>query len=321
MRISADLASHWQTGSAVDSVRRHCPGRVPAALLLVACFGLAGSSCSSHSAAAKTPVAHHVVARVLPAPSGLIAAGAPQPNGLLWVLNSGASVKTLTSVDLIDAKTLDSVGVSTSASALAQSSTGILALGLATARTGAVELLNATTGAEDGAIAVGAPVLGLAFGGDGVTLYVLDGDAASTSVTVIDTTSSTIVTSFGQPHDAIGLVPDPSQSAIWTVDRSGVIEETSLSSGKPVAAFALGDSGLAIAMSPNSDHIYVLKGTPAASTIAVVSTVTDSVERLIPAAAGSIALAVSPDGRTLYDMVGTPTVGNIQEIPLGPSGG
>ena len=187
--------------------------------------------------------------------------------------------------------------------------------------TGAVELLNATTGAEDGAIVVGAPVRGLAFGGDGVTLYVLDGDAASTSVTVIDTTSSTIVTSFGQPHDAIGLVPDPSQSAIWTVDRSGVIEETSLSSGKPVAAFALGDSGLAIAMSPNSDHIYVLKGTPAASTIAVVSTVTDSVERLIPAAAGSIALAVSPDGRTLYDMVGTPTVGNIQEIPLGPSGG
>ena len=66
--------------------------------------------------------------------------------------------------------------------------------------------------------------------------------------------------------------------------------------------------------------LYVLKGTAAASNIAVVSTVTDAIKKLLPAAGGSVGLAISPDGRTLYDVVGTPAVGNIQEIRLGANG-
>lgn len=281
---------------------------------------MVASACST-TTAAKTSADHrHLAVKVLPAPKELLSAGNPQPNGSIWVLSGSANVKTLTGIDLSDDKAFDSIGVSASASAVAQSPTGILALGLATAHTGAVELLNATTGAAEGSIAVGAPVRALAFGSNGVTLYVLNGNAASTSVTVIDTTSDKIVTSLGEPLDAIGLVPDPSQSALWTVDRSGVVEQTSLSSGKPIAAFPMGNPGLAIAVSPDGGYLYVLKGTASGANIAVVSTVTESITRLIPAAAGSIALAVAPDGRTLYDIVGTPTVGNIQQIPLRSNG-
>lgn len=291
----------------------------PVALFLV--MGVALTACFSSGASVKRKrPQRRTVAKVLAAPKGVVSAASPQPNGTMWLLSGTARVKTLTSIDLSDGKTVRAVGVSSSASAVAQSPTGVLALGLATAHTGAVELLNATTGAEEGTVAVGAPVRSLAFGADGVTLYVLDGDASSTSVTVVNTTTDKAVTSFGQPHDATSVVPDPSQSAVWTLDRSGVIEETSLSSYKPMAAFPMGDPGLAIAAAPDGGLLYVLKGTAAGGNIAVVSTVTDSIKRLLPAAAGSVALALSPDGRMLYDVVGTPAVGNVQEIPLGKNG-
>ena len=286
-------------------------------------LGLAGigvSACSSSSATAKArsqrrPV--RVVGKVLTAPKGLFAASMPQPDGSVWVLSGTPVVRTLTNIDLSDGKKLAQVGVSNSASAVAESATGVVALGLATRTTGAVELLNGSTGAAQGSVAVGAPVRALAFGADGVTLYVLDANAASTSVTIVNTTTDKVVSSFGVAKDAVSLAPDPSQSAIWTVDRSGVVEETSLSSGKPVADFSLGNPGIAVAASPAGGVIYVLKGTPAGSNIAVVSTVTDSVKKLLPAAAGSVALAVSPVGQVLYDFVGTPAVGNVQEISLG----
>ena len=288
---------------------------------LILVSGVAVAACGSSSASAKTKRRpSRDVVKVLAAPKGVLSAANPQPNGAMWLLSGSARVRTLTSIDLASGKTLNAVGVSSSASAVAESPTGVLALGLATARTGAVELLNATTGAAEGSVAVGAPVRSLAFGADGVTLYVLDGDAASTSVSVINTSTDKVVQTFGEAHDAVEVVPDPSQSAVWTLDHSGVVEETSLASGKPDAAFPLNGAGLAVVAAPNGGLLYVLKGTAAASNIAVVSTVTDAIKKLLPAAGGSVGLAISPDGRTLYDVVGTPAVGNIQEIHLGANG-
>ncbi|MGC8628277.1 MAG: YncE family protein [Acidimicrobiales bacterium] len=289
-----------------------------AALLVLAGAGV--SACSGTSNAAKARTRHRpasVVSKVLPAPKDLLAASSPQPNGTVWVLSGTPVVRTLTDIDLSDGKELTQVGVSNSASSVAESPTGVLALGLATRATGAVELLNATSGAVEGSVAVGAPVRAVAFGSDGVTLYVLNGNAASTSVATVNTTTDKVVASFGVAKDAISLAPDPSQSAVWTLDRSGVVEEISLSSGKPVADFSLGNPGISVAASPAGGTIYVLKGTPAGSNIAVVSTVTDSVKELLAAAAGSVALAVSPTGQVLYDFVGTPTVGNVQVMSLG----
>ncbi|MDA8034272.1 MAG: hypothetical protein M0T71_08920 [Actinomycetota bacterium] len=288
---------------------------------MVLALGMALAACSSTTASTRHPRRPaHLVSGVLPAPKGLIAATGPLANGTMWLLSGNAHERTLTDIDLSDGNTLRTIGVSLSASAVAQASTGILAVGLATARTGAVELLSATTGAEKGTVAVGAPVRSLAFGADGVTLYALDGGVASTSISVINTVTDKLVSSLGQPHDAMSVVPDPSQSAVWTLDRSGVIEETSLSSHKPQAAFPMGSPGLAIAAAPSGGLLYVLKGTSAGSNIAVVSTVTDSVKRLLPAASGSVGLALSPDGRTLYDIVGTPAVGNVQAIRLNANG-
>jgi hypothetical protein len=268
----------------------------------------------------KTNIPHQAsdVAAIVPLPSGAISAAQVQPNGTTWVLSGNSAVKTLTEVDLSTKKSEQSVGVSSSAQAVAQSSTGLLALGLGTATTGAVELLNGNSASVTGTVAIGAPVRALAFGADGVTLYVLDGTTTAASVTVINTSTERAVSTFGVPADAIGVAPDPTQTTIWTVEESGNVQQTSLQSTKPIQQFALGSPGIALAIAPNSGTLYVLKGNQAASNIDLISTATDTVDRVIGAAANSVGLVASISGTTLYDVVGSPTLGNIQAISLAP---
>jgi hypothetical protein len=256
------------------------------------------------------------VAAIIPLPNGVMSAGAVQPNGTVWVLSGTAAVRTLTQVDLSSEKTSQSAGVSADATAVAQSSTGLLALGLGTSTTGAIDLMNGSSASITGTVPVGAPVRAVAFGADGVTLYVLDGTGSGASVTVINTSSEKVVSTIGVPADAIGLVPDPSQTSIWTVEQSGNAQQTSLQSTKPIQQLAIGAPGIAIALSPDGSTLFVLKGTQAISNIDVISTVTDNVERVIGAAAGSVGLVPSISGTTLYDVVGSPTFGNIQAISL-----
>jgi DNA-binding beta-propeller fold protein YncE len=126
------------------------------------------------------------------------------------------------------------------------------------------------------------------------------------------------VSTFGVPADAIGLAPDPTQTTVWTVEESGNVQQTSLQSTKPIQQFALGSPGIALAIAPNSGTLYVLKGNQAASNIDLISTATDTVDRVIGAAANSVGLVASISGTTLYDVVGSPTLGNIQAISLAP---
>jgi DNA-binding beta-propeller fold protein YncE len=199
---------------------------------------------------------------------------------------------------------------------LAQSSTGILALGLGSVRAGAVELLNASTGAVAGTIPVGAPVMSVAFGDDGVTLYVLDGTAKTRSVTVINTSTQRVTGTIGLPSDARSIAPTPDQQAIWSLQASGVVQETSLTSRKPIESFPTGNPGIAVAVAPSGGVLYVLKGTSASANIAVISLATESVKSVLAAAANSVDLGVSLDGSQLYDFVGAPSYGNIQILDL-----
>jgi DNA-binding beta-propeller fold protein YncE len=252
----------------------------------------------------------------LAAPAGLIAGAAPQPNGLVWVLSAKRKIRTIGQIDLTNGKQKQAVGASAGAKAVAQSSTGVVALGVGTATTGAVQLLNASTGALENTVAVGAPVEDVAFGDDGTTLYVLNGTATSQSVTVINTTTQKIVATTGLPSDAHAIMPDPSQNAVWSVERSGSVQETSLTNHKPLGSFSVGDPGVSIAMSPNGRVLYVLKRAGNVDNIAVIDAASERIERILPAAHGSVALAISPDGGRLYDFVGTSRYGNIQVIDL-----
>ena len=285
------------------------------AMALAGCGGSGGTSTGSQRPTGKS-AGSTGRSRAVAAPAGLLAGTVPQPNGTLWVLAGTNTVRTINEINLSTGTQSLSVGVSDTARALAQSSTGILALGLASSKAGAVELLNASTGAVTGTIPVGAPVMSVAFGDDGVTLYVLNGTAKTRSVTVIDTSAQKVTGTIGLPSDARSIVPTPDQKGIWSLQASGVVQETSLTSRKPTESFSTASPGIAVAVAPSGGVLYVLKGTGAQANIAVISVATERITSVLPAAASSVGLGVSLDGSQLYDFVGAPSYGNIQILDL-----
>lgn len=282
------------------------------ASLLAAVAALAGCG---RSGGVSTGDAHNTQSaahpRAVAAPSGLIAGTAPQPNGTLWVLSRSGRVRTIRTINLATGRMGAPTGVSSAARGLAQSSTGSVAVGLGSARSGAVELHSAS-GALTATIPVGAPVMSLAYGQDGTTLYVLDGTAKTRSVTVIDTSTRRATRTIGLPSDARSIVPTPDQKAIWSLQASGAVQETSLTTGKPIESFPTGSPGIAVATSPSGAVLYVLKGTRNVANIAVVTAATEQIRRVLPAAANSVDLGVSPDGSQVYDFVGAASYGNVQ---------
>ena len=169
--------------------------------------------------------------------------------------------------------------------------------------------------------AVRGPVQALAFGYGGETRYVLNGTAASMAVTRISSSSFHVAGAVRVPRDPIGIVPDRSETGVWTLQRSGALEETSLASGETLAAFPTGNPDVAVAASPGGDRIHVLKRTATTMNVSIITSETEDVERVVPASLDSVSLALSPDCRTLHDFIWTPRHGNIQEITLVGGGG
>jgi Tol biopolymer transport system component len=295
---------------------------VPPICLLVSAVGLAGcggSGGSGAQSAKRSPRRSSPrtrVARVIAGPAGLLDGAGPQTNGLLWTLGGTTKVRTINQIDVTTGHQVNVVGVSRDARAIAQSATGTLAVGLGAARSGVVEIVNGASGAITGTIPVGAPVISVAFGDDGVTLYALDGTAGDRSVTVINTSTQKIVTTIGLPAGAAGIVPTPNQKALWSVQRSGTVQETSLTNRRPLVSLSTGGPGRAIALSPQGTTLYVLRATRRVSNVAVVSVATEDVSNVLPAAAHSVAIGVSVDGSQLFDFVGSRAVGNIQVVDL-----
>lgn len=295
--------------------------RLAAWVTTVAVGAVALSACSSGGSAnghtSSTSTAEVRPAHVYAAPAGLLGIAAPQQNGVLWLLAGSSSARALHALDLSNSSLVGAVPVSNSASSLAQSSTGELADGIATATAGAVELRNGSTGALVATVPVGAPVRQLVYGADGNTLYVLDGNAASASVTVVDTGSKTVQGSFGVGLDTVAVAPSPDQTSVWTLSSKGTVEQLAVAGGKVEARFTVGHSGTDLVASPTGDRLYVLKGAAGSRNVAEVTVATEQVRTVLPAPADCVAVALSADGQTLYDAVGTPSVGNVQAFALG----
>jgi len=254
---------------------------------------------------------------MVPAPAGLESATAPASNGVLWSLAGVGRVRTLQAIDLATHSDEGIVAAPASATAIAETVTGLLGVGLGTATTGALQIRNGTTGALVATVAVGAPVRGVAVGDDGVSFYVLDGSATSTSVSVIDASTDKVEGTVPVPLASAAALPNPSQTALWVLQPNGLVDEVALAGGKLTTQFSIGHSGRALALSPGGSTLYVLKGRGSARNVAVVELATESVERVLPAPAGCVGIVLAPSGATLYDLVGTPTVGNIQAFSLG----
>lgn len=210
-----------------------------------------------------------------------------------------------------------SVPVSNQAESVAESTSNVLAVGLAGTSSGAVQLFDGNTGDQITTIPVGAPAKAVAFGSAGM-VYVLNGSSSSTSVTIIDTAARHSAGSIATPLDAAGLAVDPLQGVIYTADGSKV-DQLPLTKGQASASFSTTDPGRSLALSSNGQFLYVLKGDPTIDNVGILKTATESMVTVISAAGNSVGIALSRDGSTLYDFVGTSSASNVQTIAL-PAG-
>ncbi len=274
---------------------------------------VAASACGSSQAQSSSRPAAEKPSKIIPAPAGGIAETPLQPNGIEWVLAATTSGRNLQELDVADSTILGIVPVSSSAADLTQLSTGVLALGLTTATTGAVELRNGSSGALLSTISVGAPVEALAPGTDGSTLYVLNGNSKSASVSIVDTKTGAVTTTVPVPLDSIGVVVNPDQTDLYLLRSAGEVAEVHTAGGKLASvSFVVGSSPVAESLSPNGTTLYVLKRASNGTNVAVVDVSSEQVLRALPAPANGVDLEVSPNGQSLYVLNSTARRGNVQ---------
>lgn len=283
---------------------------------IVASMGLAG--CGTQSAVGHTSPSQKPIKpqSIMATPKGTVAAGSPMPNGSLWVLAGNSASKGLYNLSLIHHTMQGSVSVSNSASSMAESSTGLVALGLRTTSAGAVELLNGSSGAVLNTLPVGAPVYDVVAGSDGQSFYVLNGSAKSRSVTVVDSKSLKPTGSVPVPANTVSIVPTPGEHSLYALQPNGTISEVSVAGGHVQTQFTIGGSGRSLALSSGGSTLYVLKGQGSVRNVAIVSTATQRVLRVISAPKDSQQIVISPNGSSLYDVVGTATMGNVQKFHI-----
>jgi DNA-binding beta-propeller fold protein YncE len=290
--------------------RAHLRGMVIAALAaatLTACSSGGGGGPQARQTTAATPQ------QVFAAPKNLLGAAPPQPNGTLWALAGNTASKGLFSISLATGKGTGSISVSNAAQSVTESLSGIVGLALGTGQTGALELLNGSTGKLIRIIPLGAPARDVVVGSDGATFYVLNGNAKSASVTVVNSRSGDLQGTIPVPLSTVSVAPDATGSSLYALQPNGLVSQIAVAAGTIMTNFSVGSAGRSLAVSPDGGTLYVLKGAAAAvDNVAEVNLATESVQRVLPAPANSMQVLVSADGSRLYQLVGTPAYGNIQ---------
>jgi hypothetical protein len=251
--------------------------------------------------------------RIVAAPKNLRSAAEPQPNGTIWTLAGDDAARALWEFNLAGGqKPIGAKPVSNAAVSIAESLTGVIGVALGTRRSGALELLNGSTGTVTRTVPIGAPASQVVVGADGSTFYVLNGTSASASVTIVNSQTGRTLGTVPVPLDTVSVIPDVQEATIYALQPSGTVSQIAVAGGKVMSSFRTGDGARSIALSPDGNTLYVLKGPAAAPNVAVVDVATQSVQRVMPAPANCLQILVSANGGELYQMVGTPGYGNIQ---------
>jgi len=300
------------------SSRRNRPAGRAVALgslgLVVAAAACGGGGSPSATTNRSTATAAPV--QTFPGPAGLTAAAQPQPDGYMWLLARPPTGANLQLLNLTTGKIYQVVPASAASVAVTQSPSGLVGVGLASGATGALELRNGSSGVPVATVPVGAPVKGVYAGTDGTTFYVLNGTAASASVTLVNSQTDKASVSVPVPLDTVSVVVDPAGQNLFALGSNGTVDQIGIGSGAVTASFRVGPNPVQLAVSSSGSTLYVLKSTASGADVGVVDIATESQTRALPAPANSVGLQPSADGRSLYLVVGTSQIGNIQEFSL-----
>jgi DNA-binding beta-propeller fold protein YncE len=277
-------------------------------------FSMPGNAQAAQSAHA--PSARDRPTQVIAGPPAILGGTTPQLSGQLWILAGKQTVRTLHSLNLVGGKLGHSVPVSANADSIVESASGILAVGLATATTGAVQFLNGSTAAPLATIPIGAPVSALAVGADASTFYALNGTSASRSVTVIDSLDDKAVSNIPVPLDTMAIAVDPTQQRLFALESNGNMEIVAIAGNQILSQYFVGKNPRQFVLSADGMKMYVLKGGGGIENIGVINTALERQLKALPAPGNAVDLQLSSDSSALYAFVGTSNFGNVQVFPL-----
>jgi DNA-binding beta-propeller fold protein YncE len=248
----------------------------------------------------------------------LVAGSEPQANGFMWLLARTEGTANLQELNLTTGHVTLVVPAPSSSTTISQSPSGVIAVGLATASSGALELLNGASGALVATVPLGAPVKAVSAGADGTTFYVLDGNANSMSVSLVNSQTDNVSVTVPAPLDTVDIAVDPQGQNLFALRADGRVDQITVGTGAVTGSFLVGSNPLQLTTSDTGGMLYVLKSTQggAAGNVSVIDLATEAQINALPAPAHSVGLQLSPDGRSLYLVVGTPTLGNVQQFAL-----
>ena len=261
--------------------------------------------------------------QIISAPAGTLAITTPAVNATMWVLAGNSSVKTLTRFDAISGKIQLRIPASPQAVDVVQTATGTLILGLRTASTGAIEVVNPATGRVPVSIPVAAPVLNMAASNNGTLLYVLEGTPKAHGIAVLNIGAAKFIKDIPVSNRSVAIAP-LSSGTDWVLLHQGTVDEVSLTNNQTLVTFATGGGpASSIAASPDGLSLYVLRPVVQVSTVpgnwsnvAAVKVATEQVTHVLPAPAHCVDITISTGGQLLYTAVGTQAFGNVQVYAL-----
>src|SRR5205823_1324045 len=135
------------------------------------------------------------------------------PNGTIWTLAGDDLTRALVQFSLSGGqRPIGAKPVSNAAQSIAESLSGVIGVALAHGKAGALELLNGSTGTVRKTVPIGAPARQVVVGGDENTFYVLDGTAASTSATIVNSQNGKAVGTVPMPLNTVAITPDQQQA-------------------------------------------------------------------------------------------------------------
>jgi DNA-binding beta-propeller fold protein YncE len=283
-------------------------GLTAAALTVAACSGGSDSPAQATGAGAYGKLAQ----RVLHAPTSMLAATELSAHGTIWAL-TGPDSAGLFEISSATGRVKTSFSVSDDARSVAESSTGIIALALASAQSGALELVNGETKKVTRTVPLPGPAEQVTVGRDGSTFYVLTTRASAAKVMIVDGRSGRVTGTVAVPSDVASVVPDTRQASLYAIERDGLVDQIGLRNGKLMAKIRAGSGGgESVTLSPDGRTLYVLEQLGGIANIAIVDPAAGAVRKVLPAPGTCVQVLVSPSGGQLYEVVRAPRSGSIQ---------
>ena len=280
-------------------------------LLLAACSSNSSSTGSDTNAVVVKPV------KSFSGPAQLTSAGPVMTNNTQWLLAGTATDKTLVQINLNTGALGTPVPESSNAVAITETINSVIAVGIATPTSGAVEIHNGSNGALVKTIPVSAPVFSISSSSDGSLIYVLTKAGNVSALQEIATASDALVsTSIPLVSDAISVAATTNGGDFFVLEANGKIDEVPASGVGRVESFSVGSNATSIVLSSDSQTLYALKCPPGSCNVSIVDVIGQQVEKVIPAPLDTVSINLSLSGGSIWDAVGNSAVGNVQEFSL-----